>query len=122
MKHAAQAAFRKAINPFFRVLAACLIGLSVVKAALPVIPTAVKTSISDRMNYAYAPSIVVGLVNAEGRAYFGYGVANKSNSIPANEHTVFEIAFGIYKAKEQPGQRGSGRCLTAQEQRRLKNR
>lgn len=72
----------------------CLCALGAVtplEAAPPSIPATVKSSIMNRVDYGYNPAIVLGIVNKDGRAYFGYGVANRQNAIPADEHTFFEV-------------------------------
>ena len=59
--------------------------------APPVISSAVKASIRSRVNNQYTPGMVVGMVNADGRAFYSYGqTAYGSNRTP-DEHTVYEI-------------------------------
>lgn len=60
-------------------------------AAVPVITPAVQASIRARVDYAYNPGIVVGMVNADGRAYFSYGQTAYDSGVPPDEHTLYEI-------------------------------
>lgn len=60
-------------------------------AAVPVITPAVQASIRARVDYAYNPGIVVGMVNADGRAYFRYGQTAYDSGVPPDEHTLYEI-------------------------------
>ena len=57
----------------------------------PVVPNDVRASIMARVTNAFTPSIVVGLVNSNGTAFFSYGVRNMDTDEPANEESVFEI-------------------------------
>jgi len=59
--------------------------------APPVIPETVKTRIRQKVDYGYNPSVVVGMLNADGRTYFSYGRTALNANIPVNEHTVYEI-------------------------------
>lgn len=60
-------------------------------AAVPVIPPAVQASIRARVDYAYNPGIVVGMVNADGRAHFSYGQTAYDSGVPPDVHTLYEI-------------------------------
>jgi D-alanyl-D-alanine-carboxypeptidase/D-alanyl-D-alanine-endopeptidase len=59
--------------------------------ALPVIPEHVKTTIRERVDYGYAPAVVVGLMNTNGPAFFSYGTTDLDGGQPVDEHTLFEI-------------------------------
>lgn len=61
------------------------------QAALPVIPETVKSRIRARVDYGYNPSVVVGLVNSDGRAWYSYGQRVLGAESPVNENTIFEI-------------------------------
>jgi len=60
-------------------------------AAAPVITPAVQASIRARVDYAYNPGIVAGMVNADGRAYFSYGQTAYDSGVLPDEHTLYEI-------------------------------
>jgi len=60
-------------------------------AAAPVIAPAVQASIRARVDYAYNPGIVVGMVNSDGRAYFSYGQTAYDSGVLPDEHTLYEI-------------------------------
>ena len=60
-------------------------------AAAPVIAPAVQASIRARVDYAYNPGIVVGMVNADGRAFFSYGQTAYDSGVLPDEHTLYEI-------------------------------
>ncbi|MBX3731390.1 MAG: beta-lactamase family protein [Verrucomicrobiae bacterium] len=61
-------------------------------AAPPVIPAAVRSSARQRVDYGYAPGIVIAMVNAEGRTYFTHGRRDWSPESPlADETTLYEI-------------------------------
>ena len=60
-------------------------------AAAPVITPAVQASIRARVDYAYNPGIVVGMVNADGRAYFSYGQTAYDSGVLPNAQTLYEI-------------------------------
>ena len=60
-------------------------------AAVPVITPAVQASIRARVDYAYNPGIVVGMVNADGRAFFSYGQTAYDSGVLPDEHTLYEI-------------------------------
>ncbi len=62
-----------------------------VLAGVPVITPAVQASIRARVDYAYNPGIVVGMVNADGRAYFGYGQTAYDSGVLPDAHTLYEI-------------------------------
>lgn len=57
----------------------------------PVIPNDVRATIMARVTNAFTPSIVVGLVDSNGTAFFSYGVRNMDTGQPVNEDSVFEI-------------------------------
>ena len=61
------------------------------QAALPIIPETVKSRIRARVDYGYNPSVVVGLVNSDGRAWYSYGQRVLGTESPVNENTVYEI-------------------------------
>lgn len=60
-------------------------------AAAPVITPAVQASIRARVDYAYNPGIVVGMVNADGRTFFSYGQTAYDSGVLPDEHTLYEI-------------------------------
>lgn len=60
-------------------------------AAVPVITPVVQASIRTRVDYAYNPGIVVGMVNADGRAFFSYGQTAYDSGVLPDEHTLYEI-------------------------------
>lgn len=62
-----------------------------VHAAPPVIPETVKSRIRQRVDYGYNPSVIVGMVNADGRTYFSYGRRVLETESPVDEHTIYEI-------------------------------
>lgn len=60
-------------------------------AAPPLVPANVQANIRQRVDYGYAPSIVVGLRNTEGTTYFAYGQSDRDGGRPVDERTLFEI-------------------------------
>ncbi|MBM3834507.1 MAG: beta-lactamase family protein [Verrucomicrobia bacterium] len=60
-------------------------------AGPPVVPVSVQSNIRERVDYGYTPGLIVGLVNAEGRACFSYGRASFEREMPLNEDSLFEI-------------------------------
>ena len=67
----------------------CLAQISI--AAPPVISSSVKSSIRSRVDYQYTSGMVVGMVNADGRAFYGYGGTSFDADQSPDEHTVYEI-------------------------------
>jgi|WetSurMetagenome_2_1015567.scaffolds.fasta_scaffold29233_3 serine-type D-Ala-D-Ala carboxypeptidase/endopeptidase len=61
-----------------------------VHAQKPTLPDEVKASIEKRIALGINPSIVVGLINADGSSYFSFGV-KKTGGEPVNEHSIYEI-------------------------------
>ncbi len=59
--------------------------------APPVISSAVKASIRSRVDNGYTPSIVIGMVNKDGRSFYGYGQTSYDSSRSPDEHTIYEI-------------------------------
>jgi len=59
--------------------------------AAPVIPEDVKTTIRQRVDYGYAPGMIVGLRNTDGAAFFAYGQTDRHGGEPVDERTIFEI-------------------------------
>ena len=59
--------------------------------APPVIPISVKSVIRQRVDYGYSPSVIVGMVNADGRAFFSYGSTRLDVESLPDEHTFYEI-------------------------------
>ncbi len=62
-----------------------------IPAAPPVVPADVEANIRLRVDYGYAPAIVVGLRNADGATYFAYGQTDRTDGRPVDERTLFEI-------------------------------
>ena len=60
-------------------------------AQVPTIPENVKTSVRQRVDYGYAPSVVVALMNTNGPTYFSYGRTDLDDGHPVDENTLFEI-------------------------------
>jgi CubicO group peptidase (beta-lactamase class C family) len=60
-------------------------------AGAPVIPAEVQASIRSRVDFAYNPGIVVGMVNADGRAFFSYGQTAYDSGVLPDEHSLYEI-------------------------------
>ena len=57
----------------------------------PAIPEEVQAAVQRRVEYGYAPGIVVGVRTAAGSAYFAYGHTDRSRSQPVDHRTLFEI-------------------------------
>jgi len=62
----------------------------VIHAQKPTLPDDVRASIEKRVALGDNPSIVVGMINAEGTSYFSFG-AKKLGGDPVNEHSIYEI-------------------------------
>lgn len=62
-----------------------------VQAAPPTIPTDVKDNIRGRVDEGLHPSIVVGIVNPDGTAFFAYGTTRIGGDKKASETTIYEI-------------------------------
>jgi CubicO group peptidase (beta-lactamase class C family) len=60
-------------------------------AAPPVIPNNVKSVIRQRVDYGYSPSLIVGMVNGDGRTYYSYGTTTLESERLPDEHTFYEI-------------------------------
>jgi CubicO group peptidase (beta-lactamase class C family) len=61
------------------------------QAAAPTISEEVQQNIRTRVDGKFHPGIVVGTINADGSAYFHYGMTALKDGVPLNEHSVFEI-------------------------------
>jgi len=61
------------------------------QAAPPVISETVKARIRARVDYGYNPSVVVGMVNSDGRTWFSYGQRVLGTESPVDENTIYEI-------------------------------
>ncbi|MDB4664797.1 serine hydrolase [Verrucomicrobia bacterium] len=57
----------------------------------PVIPQDVRASIQRRVDYQYCPSMVVGMVNADGQVFYAYGTKSIGKQELPDEHTLYEI-------------------------------
>jgi len=57
----------------------------------PVVPADVQTTIRERVDYGYAPGIVLGLRNQDGTTLFAYGHTDRAAARPVDENTIFEI-------------------------------
>lgn len=55
------------------------------------ISDAIKSSIQRRVDYGYNPGIVIGLINASGRDFYGYGSLDLESQQTPDEHTFYEI-------------------------------
>lgn len=75
----------------FGLVAGAILLAPAVPAAPPVVPADVQANIRQRVDYRYAPSIVVGLRNADGATYFAYGQADRTDGRTVDERTLFEI-------------------------------
>ncbi|HOW66013.1 MAG TPA: serine hydrolase [Candidatus Paceibacterota bacterium] len=60
------------------------------EAQPPVVPENIKTTVRQRVDYGYCPSIVVGLMNTNGCAYFSYGNVDLDGGPAVDENTLFE--------------------------------
>lgn len=76
------------MKSFFVSLA--LIFTFAVHAQKPTLPEEVKASIEKRIALGNNPSIVVGMINADGSSYFSFG-SKKLGGEPVNEHSIYEI-------------------------------
>jgi CubicO group peptidase (beta-lactamase class C family) len=61
------------------------------RAAPPTIPDAVKTNIRQRVEYGHMTGIAVGVVEADGRAYFQAGETRAGSGVEPGPDTLFEI-------------------------------
>ena len=59
--------------------------------AQPVIPEDVKSEIKSRVDNGVNPSIVVGVINADGSSFYSYGNISVSDDKRADKHTIYEI-------------------------------
>ena len=73
-------------------VAAIVAATLIATAAPPVISEDLRTAIRNKVDYGYNPGISMGVVNADGRAFFSYGVSSLENLMPSDEHTLYEIA------------------------------
>ncbi|MBT5706750.1 beta-lactamase family protein [Verrucomicrobia bacterium] len=71
------------------VLSLPFFGASLLDAAS--VPEAIKTSIQRRVDYAYNPGIVIGIVDPNGRAFYSYGSTSIVGGTLPNENTLYEI-------------------------------
>jgi len=68
-----------------------LLAIVQVHAQLPVVPEDVKTTVRQRVDYAYCPGIVIGLMNTNGATYFSYGSVDLDGGPTVDENSLFEI-------------------------------
>jgi D-alanyl-D-alanine-carboxypeptidase/D-alanyl-D-alanine-endopeptidase len=68
-----------------------LLGVGRLFAASPTVPDLVQSSIRQRVTNGYNPGIAVGIVDANGRGFFSFGVARLDTGQPITEATLFEI-------------------------------
>ena len=54
------------------------------------LPVEVRESIEKRIEYGINPSVVVGLINEHGTAYYNFGFRKKGGK-KVDEHTIYEI-------------------------------
>lgn len=59
--------------------------------APPVVPSDVQANLRQRVDYGYAPGVIVGVRNLEGTTYFAYGQTDRKEGRPVDERTLFEI-------------------------------
>lgn len=60
-------------------------------AQLPAISSDVKAAVQKLVGYGYCPAIIVGVLNTNGTAYFGYGRLALDDERTPDENTLFEI-------------------------------
>jgi D-alanyl-D-alanine-carboxypeptidase/D-alanyl-D-alanine-endopeptidase len=74
------------------VAVAGLLGVTALAAQQPAaIPDAVRANVRARVDAGWTPSIVVGVVDASGPRYFGYGKMAVDGGAPVTERTIYEI-------------------------------
>ena len=59
--------------------------------AAPIISSSIKANVRSRVDYGYSSSIMIGMANAQGRTYFGYGLTDLENGTLPDENTLYEI-------------------------------
>ncbi|HZV43971.1 MAG TPA: serine hydrolase, partial [Saprospiraceae bacterium] len=62
----------------------------VLRAQNPALPEDVKSNLEKRIEYGNTPSIVVGIIDANGTSYFNFGLS-KSGGKSVDEHSIYEI-------------------------------
>ena len=62
----------------------------VLRAQNPALPEDVKSNLEKRIEYGNTPSIVVGIIDANGTSYFNFGMT-KSGGKAVDEHSIYEI-------------------------------
>jgi serine-type D-Ala-D-Ala carboxypeptidase/endopeptidase len=62
---------------------------SLVEAAT--VSQSIKTSIQQRVDYAYNPGIVIGIVDRDGRDFYSYGTTSIIDSTLPDENTLYEL-------------------------------
>ncbi|MBL9173882.1 MAG: serine hydrolase [Verrucomicrobiales bacterium] len=65
--------------------------LATAEAAVPVIPERVRSSVRQRVDAGYNQSVVVGLLNRDGRDFYAYGTTAVGSATPPDAETLFEI-------------------------------
>jgi CubicO group peptidase (beta-lactamase class C family) len=84
--------FRIQTGPAARFLLMLALGLShPLQAEPPTIPEDVRNAVRRAVEFKYTPSIVIGVMNADGPAYFAQGETALGNGNLPNEQTLFEI-------------------------------
>jgi len=61
------------------------------RAAAPIIPQSVRNNLQQRVEYGHVTGVVVGMVNADGRAFFSAGRVRAESDIVPGPDTIFEI-------------------------------
>lgn len=61
------------------------------KAAAPVIPESVTDNLRKRVEYGHVTGVVVGMINAHGRAFFSAGRTHAGTGAEPTTNTLFEI-------------------------------
>ncbi|MBT8254654.1 MAG: serine hydrolase [Flavobacteriaceae bacterium] len=76
---------KRVLLPFVLILSGLMV------SAQPIIPDDVKSEIKNRVENGINPSIVIGIINADGTDYYSYGKKSLSNDEPVNENSIYEI-------------------------------
>jgi serine-type D-Ala-D-Ala carboxypeptidase/endopeptidase len=81
--------FRQIKNLAVVVLSLSFFGTVQFEAAT--VPQSIKTSIQRRVDYAYNPGIVIGIVDRNGRDFYSYGTTSIVGGTLPDENTLYEI-------------------------------
>ncbi len=78
------------------ILRSCLFAmtLAVLPCAVhaePGVPESIKETIREQVSKGVAPSVVVGIIDETGEAYFSHGYVSVENKTPVNEDSIYEI-------------------------------